>query len=228
MKRSVVLIALALLWLFFGVMRTSFAGVAFQAAPVFPESTAAAACVACHPRVFQASRHMIEMVPGRRALPPLGGTDLNSLDCLTCHVSHPEVQPRQLRADRETVKPSSGSITFDPATRLCLSCHPLAGEFQGWGRGYLRHPVGIRVTKPGVNWSDPGFPPLVDVKGTREVSDDVIGCTTCHKFHDSSNSFLLRWRSRTDLASACLKCHPEVVPPASGTLARPHGLSLQP
>jgi predicted CXXCH cytochrome family protein len=226
MKTAIVLIALASVWIIFGIISISFAGVAFQVDPAFPESSDAAACVTCHARIFQASGHLIEAVPGRRALPPLGGTALNSLDCLTCHVSHSDAEPKHLRADRETVKPSSSSIIFDPATRLCLSCHPLAGEFQGWGRGFVRHPVGIRVTKPGVNFSDPAFPPLVDVKGTREISDDVVGCTTCHKFHDSGNTFLLRWRSRTELASACLKCHPEVLPPVPGSLVRPHGLSL--
>ncbi len=223
---------LALVLVSFGVIcgsgSTAAARVAFQAVPVFPEPTDAVSCVACHARVFQAAGHIIELVAGRRAVPPLGAAAVTSLDCLTCHVSHSDTQPKQLRTDRETVKPTSTSVTFDAATRLCLSCHPVAAEFQGWGRRYVRHPVGIRVAKPGVNLSDPGFPPLLDVKGTPDTSDDVIGCTTCHKFHDSGNSFLLRWRSRTELAAACLKCHPEVVPTAAGAVARPHGLSLQP
>ncbi len=226
MKRAVTVIALALLWIPLGGVGRSFAHVVLLAAPMVAESPEAAACVSCHPRILQVPGHAVNIASGQRPMPPLGGTALNNLDCLTCHVSHSEVQPKQLRSDRQTVKPTSNSITFDPATRLCLSCHPLAGEFQGWGRGYVRHPVGIPVKKRGVNLNDPAFPPLVDVKGTSDRSDDVIGCTTCHKFHESSNSFLLRWRGGKELAAACLKCHPEVVPAARSSLARAHGLSL--
>ncbi len=219
MKRIVIFIALASLW----VVGSRFASDAFQTAPGDGD---AAQCVSCHPRIFQVQGHVIESASAQRLTPPLGGTTLNSLDCLTCHVSHSEVQPKQLRPDRQTATPTNSSITFDPATRVCLSCHPLAGEFQGWGRGYVRHPIGIPVKKPGVNLNDSAFPPLVDVKGTPDRSDDVIGCTTCHKFHESANSFLLRWRNRTELAAACLKCHPEVVPAARSPLAQAHGLSL--
>lgn len=225
MKKVVALIALALLWLLVAIVRTVIASNSFQALPAPTESAEAEACVACHPVVLQAPGHMVGILPGQRAIPPLGGTALNSLDCLTCHVSHSQVQPKQLRSDRATVNPMSSSITFDPATRLCLSCHPLAGEFRGFGRAYVRHPVGIQIRKQ-VNRNDPNFPPLVDVKGTPDLSDDVIGCSTCHKFHESSNSFLLRWRGGKELSAACLKCHPEVAPVAPGTLVRPHGLSL--
>lgn len=225
MKRAIALIALVLIWVPFVAVRAVLASDVSVSAPDIGEVSEATACAQCHAQIFQASGHTVSIGPGGRRSPPLGGTALDTLDCLTCHVPHSEVQPKQLRSDRATINLSSSSITFDPATRLCLSCHPLAGEFKGWGRDYVRHPVGIPVRKPGVRVDAPGFPPLVDVKGTQDVSDDVIGCTTCHAFHAGSNPFLLRWGVK-ELPAACLKCHPEVAPAAPGTFDRSHGVSL--
>ena len=219
------MIALALLWVLCTVVRTVLASDDSASAPDSGAVSEATACAQCHGQIFQLSGHTISLGVGERKRPPLGGNALDTLDCLTCHTPHSEVQPKQLRSDRAKIAPSDSSITFDLATRLCLSCHPLAGEFKGWGRDYVRHPVGIPVRKPGVRVDAPGFPPLVDVKGTQNVSDDVIGCTTCHYVHGGGNSFLLRWKVK-ELPAACAKCHPEVAPAATGRLDRSHGLSL--
>jgi predicted CXXCH cytochrome family protein len=111
---------------------------------------------------------------------------------------------------------------MDSATQVCLSCHPVAAEFKETGRRYVRHPVGVPVAL-GKIADRSKLPPLVDVKGTDDPSDDVIGCTTCHYPHAGKNAFLLRW-SLAELSAACLKCHPDVSPsgpgPGKGLIAR--------
>jgi predicted CXXCH cytochrome family protein len=121
----------------------------------------------------------------------------------------------------KTAKPCSSIrvARFDPATKLCLSCHEVAAESSAFGRSYVRHPVGIPATKPGRILNLAQLPPLADVKGTSDPLDDVINCITCHYPHASANSFLLRW-SIAELSSACLKCHPEVAPGETGLMVR--------
>ncbi|MBI4524901.1 MAG: hypothetical protein HY695_13950 [Deltaproteobacteria bacterium] len=201
------------------------------------ESSEATACIGCHPGIVRGSGtlprgsgrvypgHIVSVEPGWRTSAPLGGKTFDRLDCLTCHVPHSQVQRKQLRLDKPPVRVPSISVAYDSVTQLCLYCHPVAGEFEGSGRGYVRHPIGIPLRKPGRKVDDPRFPPLIDVRGTPDVSDDVIGCTTCHYVHTVSYPFLLRWGGR-ELSAACLMCHPEVSPATARGLERPHGLSL--
>ncbi len=188
-------------------------------------------CVECHREILGASGgsqsigpaysgHAVSNESGERRTAPLGGKSFDNLDCLTCHVPHSQGEPKHLRLDPNRAATGQTGKSFDRATRLCLSCHPIAAEFKASGRGYMRHPVGIPVRKAGRNLDDPQFPPLVDVKGTPDPSDDVIGCTTCHHVHTSRNPFMLRWRVE-ELSAACLKCHPEVAPSKPGDVRGP-------
>jgi predicted CXXCH cytochrome family protein len=188
------------------------------------------ACVDCHAGVLQAPRgvqagpafaqsgHVLDNGLEKR-IAPLGGNSFDRLDCLSCHVPHYQGQAKLLRLNRDAAPMNSGKAKFDPATELCFSCHPVAGEVKGIGTHYVRHPVGIPVTKPGRILDFSKLPPLADVNGTPDPSDDVISCTTCHYPHASTNGFLLRW-SIAELPSACLKCHPEVAPEQAGPIVR--------
>lgn len=152
-----------------------------------------------------------------KKIAPLGGKELDRLDCLSCHVPHFQGQPKLLRLNNEALQRSNNSgATCDPATLLCLSCHPVAAEVKAATAGYVRHPIGIPVAKAGRILNISQLPPLVDVKGTPDPSDDVIGCTTCHHPHASKNDFLLRW-DMAELSTVCLKCHPEVAPSGPAT-----------
>jgi len=185
-------------------------------------------CVGCHRETmgsnggassaagYATSGHMSDMVSAEQRSAPLGGKAVGRMECVSCHAPHDLGQPKLLRSVGEVTNFAVGA-TFDPATKLCLSCHPIAADFKGAGRGYTRHPVGIPVTKPGRILDRSRLPPLWDVKGTADPSDDVIGCTTCHYPHASKNSFLLRW-SLAEMSSACLQCHPEVSPSAPGEI----------
>jgi predicted CXXCH cytochrome family protein len=186
-------------------------------------------CVECHPQVlrpaggagstgeYASSGHTVNTGSGHKTA-PLGGKSIDRLDCLSCHVPHFNGQPKLLRLAKKTAETGGSGLIFDPATRLCISCHPLGGEFKAVGRGYLRHPVGISVRRVAGVLDRSQLPPLVDVRGTQNPSDDVIGCTTCHYVHASKNNFLLRW-SLAELSSACLKCHPDVAPSSGGLMA---------
>lgn len=186
------------------------------------------ACVDCHPQVLlpsgssargahQAiSGHVLDSSSGRKTA-PLGGSAFEHLDCLTCHVAHYHGEPKLLRSNEKTGEAFNGGINLDPATQLCISCHPLSGEFRAATRGYVRHPIGIPVPKLRGALDRSQLPPLMDVKGTQDPADDVIGCMTCHEVHASRNSFILRW-SFSELSGACLKCHPEVAPSGPGNL----------
>lgn len=185
-------------------------------------------CVGCHREIWGSngdassaaghatSGHMADTVTTEQRSAPLGGKTMGRMECVSCHVPHDQGQPKLLRSISEATS-FAGGATFDPATKLCLSCHPVAADFKGIGRGYVRHPVGIPVTKPGRILDRSRLPPLWDVKGTADPSDDVIGCTTCHYPHASKNSFLLRW-SLAEMSAACLQCHPEVSPSAPGEI----------
>jgi predicted CXXCH cytochrome family protein len=106
--------------------------------------------------------------------------------------------------------------------RECFSIRLHSAEVSSVGAEFkrlavvCRHPVGVPVNKPGL-LDRSQLPPLVDVRGTQDPSDDVIGCTTCHYVHTSKNSFLLRW-GLTELSAACLKCHADVAPSAPGNV----------
>ena len=185
-------------------------------------------CIGCHSEIlganggdqtaagYAASGHMTDAVSNEQRIAPLGGKAMGRMECVSCHMPHDLSQPKLLRSVGEAPN-FAGGATFDPATKLCLSCHPVAADFKGIGRGHIRHPVGIPVTKPGRILDRSRLPPLWDVKGTADPSDDVIGCTTCHYPHASKNSFLLRW-SLAEMSSACLQCHPEVSPSAPGEI----------
>ncbi len=185
-------------------------------------------CVACHSDVLRTasdsqsaggyaqSSHLLDAHAWELKIAPLGGKFFDRMDCLTCHVPHDEGQPKLLRLDGISANRGRAGMLFDSATQLCLKCHPVGAEFRGPGRGYVRHPVGIPVNKPGL-LDRSQLPPLVDVRGTQDPSDDVIGCTTCHYVHTSKNSFLLRW-GLAELSAACLKCHPDVAPSAPGNV----------
>lgn len=182
-------------------------------------------CVDCHAGVLQAPRgvqpglasaqsgHVLSNGLAKR-IAPLGGGSFDQLECLSCHVPHYQGQAKLLRLNRDAAAMNHGSAKFDPATLLCFTCHPVAGEVRGVGTHYVRHPVGIPVTKPGRVLDFSKLPPLADVNGT-----PVISCITCHYPHASTNSFLLRW-SRAELSSACLQCHPEVAPGPTGPIVR--------
>ncbi|MBI4528913.1 MAG: cytochrome c3 family protein [Deltaproteobacteria bacterium] len=172
-------------------------------------------CAQCHIEVSGPPGHTGSNGTGERTVAPLGGETFDRLLCLTCHSSHPQGQPKQLRLDRLVVKVASRGMAFDPATKLCLSCHPITAEVKFGGPGHVRHPIGIPVTKVSWRSGDPQFPPLFDVKGTADLWDDVIGCGTCHSVHATRNPFLLRWE-REALSAACLKCHPDVAPSNPG------------
>ncbi len=187
-------------------------------------------CIECHSDVLHApgggqtsstyfSGHMIDNGLEKK-IAPLGGKSLNRLDCLSCHTPHFQGQPKLLRLNTEAEQASHNSgATYDPATLLCLSCHPVAAETKTTGRGYVRHPIGVPVRRAGTTPESSQFPPLVDVKGTGNPSDYVIGCTTCHYPHASKNGFLLRW-SMAELSNACLQCHPEVAPPSGSETSK--------
>ena len=183
-------------------------------------------CVGCHREIlgsngdasssagYATSGHMADAISTEQKSAPLGGKAMGRMECVSCHAPHDQGQPKLLRSISEATNFAAGA-TFDPATKLCLSCHPVAADFRGIGRGYMRHPVGIPVTKTGRILDRSRLPPLWDVRGTADPSDDVIGCTTCHYPHASKNSFLLRW-SLAEMSAACLQCHPDVSPSAPG------------
>ena len=175
-------------------------------------------CVGCHLEIWVSrdgalsaaghatSGHMADTVTTGQRSAPSGGKTMGRMECVSCHAPHDQGQPKMLRSISEATNFASGA-TFDPATKLCLSCHPVAADFRGIGRGYMRHPVGIPVTKTGRILDRSRLPPLWDVRGTADPSDDVIGCTTCHYPHASKNSFFCGgvWpRSRPPASSATL------------------------
>jgi predicted CXXCH cytochrome family protein len=164
---------------------------------------------------YSASGHMLDTGAVDQKVAPLGGKFFDRIECLSCHVPHRQGQPKLLRLQPEAAKMVGGAI-LDPSTQLCLSCHSVAAEFKGLGRRYVRHPVGITIN-PARMLDHSKLPPLVDVRGTDDPSDDVIGCTTCHYPHASKNTFLLRW-SLAELPAACLRCHPDVSPPGPGAI----------
>ena len=180
------------------------------------------ACIDCHADVLRAPRgaqgapataqsgHVLDNGLERR-IAPLGGKSFDRLECLSCHVPHYQGQAKLLRLSRDAALMNRGNAKFDTATQLCFSCHPVAGEVKDVGTHYVRHPVGIPVTKPGRVLDFSKLPPLADVNGTSDPLDKVISCVTCHYPHVSGNRFLLRW-SMAELSSACLRCHPEVAP----------------
>ncbi len=177
-------------------------------------------CIECHADILRFSddgasptqdASSVHTVGGPQAvrIAPLGGPSFSRLDCLSCHTPHSSAEPKFLRAGEQSSRMRSEGVILDPVTRHCLGCHPIAGVVKAFGRHYLRHPVGIPVNKPDRILDRTQLPPLMDVKGTPDPSDDVVGCTTCHIVHASKNKFLLRW-GLAELSGACLKCHPEV------------------
>lgn len=152
--------------------------------------------------------------------PPGGFVLIHQLDCMTCHAPHANGRAHQLReVDAAVAAVSTPGARVDATTAYCLGCHVKFGETGGFGNHYTRHPVGLRVAasrreaRPGLHL------PLLDVRGTLETADDVIGCTTCHLTHASSNRYLLRWPPEQQI-EACTSCH-RVGPPrnASGLMA---------
>ncbi len=186
------------------------------------------ACVDCHRQVlmpsgtsargghYAVSGHVVDAASGGKVA-PLGGKVFERLDCLTCDVAHDHGEPKLLRLNEKNAELANGGTNLDPATQLCLSCHPLSGEFKAAARGYVRHPIGIPVPKLRAVLDRSQLPPLMDIRGTQDPADDVIGCMTCHEVHASRNSFILRW-SFTELSAACLKCHSDIAPSGPGNL----------
>jgi len=152
-------------------------------------------CLACHR----------EIAGGREPIAN-GSRHLNAIvDCLSCHVPHPDGTRYRLRVDEESARVSDAAL--DPSTLLCLDCHEafLQTEPQHGGN-YTLHPVGITV--PRMVEGAPGAPelPLADIHGTADPEDDIIACTTCHFQHESPNPDLLRWREEK-MVAACTLCH---------------------
>jgi len=179
------------------------------------------ACIECHDEILRSSQaknassvHTVGLGSQEALVAPLGGKSLEHLDCLNCHTPHSEGKPKFLRLGERLSQMRSAGMVFDLVTQHCLNCHPIAGAVKASGRHYVRHPVGIPVNRPGRILDRSQLPPLMDVKGTPDPSDDVIGCGTCHFVHASKNTFLLRW-GPAELSAACLKCHPEVGPSGS-------------
>jgi len=123
--------------------------------------------------------------------------------CVTCH--DPHAQSPALLREPETRLVADGVL--DPTSRLCVGCHEKQGQWRGWSSRYRRHPVGIPVTGQRPAVGPELVLPLVDIRNTRDPSDDVIACITCHDVHAATGEHLLRWWKR-EVIAACTACHP--------------------
>ncbi|MBI3449994.1 MAG: hypothetical protein HY049_13900 [Acidobacteria bacterium] len=166
---------------------------------------AAAICARCHMATAEGEAH--SPVVGGHAqgdhprdpvVPPLGRAEVKQVDCLSCHSPHPNGQPHQLLE----VRLSGVRGDFDPETRLCLSCHPLAADFRGSGGHFTRHPVGRDVAAR-------VQPVRLEAADLSAPAPEGVSCATCHRAHEERNPFLLRWAMK-DQISACAACHADV------------------
>jgi len=146
--------------------------------------------------------------------------------CVQCH--DPEQQTRQAQhgsslgrahlawpgqsgARRDHDEPPSDAHrqTYDPQTRLCLSCHDgiLSSDIALWNgrreRGQLsdEHPIGVSLAAAS---RDMPLRSPATLDPRIRLFDQRLGCTTCHSPFSSEKGLLVMSNHRSRL---CLSCH---------------------
>jgi predicted CXXCH cytochrome family protein len=173
------------------------------------QEAAGLACVRCHTRHVQAEAGGSTSGPAGHPRP----TDSSGAEparwqdgrCLVCHDPHESSSRHLLRDTSPPVRHGADGSPLDPASRLCLGCHPSHGD---WGQrsGYRRHPVGARVEDGRMDPDARITLPLAESAGSATAG--AVSCRTCHDVHGSRHVNLLRW-NREEIVEACTTCHPK-------------------